>query len=138
MIATTQQYFPVTDSTSEAPHSTTEKHVPTTTHHNQSSEADTATTKLPPRNEQTTADPDADVNADSSSGGQHGPGVAMTAGVSVTVVVLVLLAAAAITAIVVYLVRKKMAPQSRGFTKLSMTNLKEMMQSLYEFNYYSK
>jgi cobalamin biosynthesis Mg chelatase CobN len=127
MIATTQQRFPVTDSTSEAPYSTTdhEKHVPTTTHHTQSSEANITTTQLL-RNEQTTTDPaDVDVNADSSSGRQHGPGVAMTAGVSVTVVVLVLLAAAAVTAVVVYLVRKKMAPQSKGFTKLSMTNLKE-------------
>ena len=111
-------------STSEAPHSTTEKHVPTTTHHStQFSEGVTSTTQLP-WNEQTTTDTDA--NADSSSGGQqHGPGVAIIAGVSVTVVVLVLLAAAIITAVVVYLVRKKMAPQSKGFTKLSMTNLQE-------------
>ena len=49
----------------------------------------------------------------------------MIAGVSVTVVVLVLLAAAIITAVVVYLVRRKMGPQSKGFTKLSMTNLQE-------------
>ena len=83
----TTQHFPVTHdqgSTSEPPHSTTEKHVPTTTHHSiQSSEGVTTTTQLP-RNEQTTTD--ADANADSSSGGQHGPGVAVIAGVSVTVV----------------------------------------------------
>ena len=131
----TTQHFPVThdqDSTSEPPHSTTEKHVPTTTHHStQSSEGVTSTSQLP-RNEQTTTD--ADANADSSSGGQHGPGVAVIAGVSVTVVVLVLLAAAVITAVVVYLVRKKMAPQSKGFAKLSMTNLQE---SNAVDNYYS-
>ena len=46
------------------------------------------------------------------------------AGVSVSVIAFrVLLAAAvAVMAIVVYLVRKKVGPQSRGFTRLSTTN----------------
>lgn len=63
------------------------------------------------------------ANTDSSTGGQHGPGVAVIAGVSVSVVVLVVLAVAVITAIVVYLAWKKQAPQSKGFSKLSMTSM---------------
>ena len=47
--------------------------------------------------------------------------MAVILGVSVSIVALVLLSAAAIiTAVVVYLVRKKQAPQSRGFTRLSV------------------
>ena len=94
-------------------------------HQTQSSNSEvfTTTTQLP-QSEQTTTDSGVSNDADSSlSGGQHGHGVAMIAGVSVTVVVLVVLAVAVVTAVVVYLVRKKMAPQSSGFTKLSMTSL---------------
>ena len=89
-------------------------------HQTHSYEAITATTQLPP-SEQTTMDTDA--NADSAAGEQHGHGVAVAAGVSVMVVVLVLLAGAVVMAIVVYLVKKKQAPQSKGFTQLSMTNI---------------
>ncbi len=74
------------------------------------------TTQLPSK-EQTT-----DANTDSSLGGQHGPGVAVIAGVSVSVVVLVVLAAVVVTAIVVFVMWKKQAPQSRGFSKLSVTS----------------
>ena len=88
-------------------------------HQTHSYEAITATTQLPP-SEQTTMDTDA--NAD-SAGEQHGHGVAVAAGVSVMVVVLVLLAGAVVMAIVMYLVKKKQAPQSKGFTQLSMTNI---------------
>ena len=109
----------MTGSASEAPHTTTEKRVPTTMHQSQPTENCCNNHS----DEQITTD--TDVNADSSAGGQHGPGVTMTAGVSVLVIVLVLLAAAVITAIVLYLVRKKHAPQSKGFTKLSMTNMQE-------------
>ena len=60
---------------------------------------------------------------DSAFGGQHGPGVAVIAGVSVSVVVLVVAAAVVVTAVVVYVVWKKQAPQGRGFSKLSMTSM---------------
>jgi hypothetical protein len=73
--------------------------------------------KIPTHHPQTT-----DANADSALGGQHGPGVAVIAGVSISVVVLVVLAAVVITAVVVFVVWKNQAPQSRGFSKLSMTS----------------
>lgn len=75
------------------------------------------TTTQSPSREQVTG-----TNSDSAFGGQHGPGVAVIAGVSVSVVVLVVAAAVVVTAVVVYLVWKKQAPQSRGFTKLTMTS----------------
>ena len=73
------------------------------------------TTTQPPSREQVT-------NFDSAFGGQHGPGVAVIAGVSVSVVVLVVAAAVVVTAVVVYLVWKKQALQSRRFKKLTMTS----------------
>jgi hypothetical protein len=76
------------------------------------------TTQLPSTEKITNA-----ANADSALGGHHGPGVAVIAGVSVSVVVLVVLAAVVITAVVVFVVWKKQAPQSRGFSKLSMTSM---------------
>ena len=69
-----------------------------------------------------TAEQTASLSTDSAEGGRggkRGNSVAVIAGVSVTIVALVLLAAAAIiTAVVVYLVWKKQAPQGRGFTRL--------------------
>jgi uncharacterized protein HemX len=70
----------------------------------------------PPTTTEHNITPPRTPNADSVLGGHHGPGVAVIAGVSASVVVLVVLAAVVITAIVVYVVWKKQAPQSRGFS----------------------
>ena len=73
------------------------------------------------KSEQTTTD--ASPSADSATGEKpHGHGMAVIAGVSATVVVLGLLAAVIIicTVVVVYVVKIKRAPQSRGFTRLSV------------------
>lgn len=73
--------------------------------------------------ETTTQLPSREQVTDSAFGGQHGPSVAVIAGVSVTFVVLVVAAAVVVTAVVVYVVWKKQAPQGRGFSKLSMTSM---------------
>lgn len=99
----------------------TDSHPTPFTYHPPSPSTSIQTTQLP-QSERTITD--ASPSADPAAGGKpHGNGMAVIAGVSATVVVLVLLAAVIITCTVVMVyVVKKHAPQSRGFTRLSVTS----------------
>ena len=92
---------------------------PTTPHETHS--AETPTTQLPVGEKAT---PNSNIDLAGQKSGAPRGNHRVTIGVSVTAVLIVLAAAAGITAAsVIYLVKKKRAPQSKGFTKLQMSTV---------------